>query len=394
MPRPFFKLSRAEFTSAVKGYAWRQPKTEIHVHHTWRPNHAQYQGERSIVAMWEYHTKVNGWADIAQHVSIAPDGAIWTGRDWNKTPASAVGHNHPGIFMFETIGDFDTGRDPLTGEQLKSVVFVTALIAGKFNIPNEKIKFHNQMSAKTCPGSSLKRLEFLTAVDSEKSTLTPGPEAPEADVRSVLEHLNERTDQGVEGVEAKDLGQAEISHDEALATFMRDFHRNIYLKQHGPETGVEALATASPRERAVEEAITLSKQDEAILLRELGHRAYKLEALPESALQPGLQPETEALEGLRDHFIALGTRIYKRLIREVYAVVCGQNDADTSDRAKLREAFGLGSDAVISALVGILVSGFGLVTAIAAVVAALITKRIIKPAYEETCLYWGEQLKP
>ena len=37
------------------------------------------------------HVAVRGFEDIAQHVTVAPDGKIWTGRDWNnRRPASAA----------------------------------------------------------------------------------------------------------------------------------------------------------------------------------------------------------------------------------------------------------------------------------------------------------------
>ena len=60
----FLKMTRAEFKAAIDDFHWQRDKTEIHVHHTWRPNHAQYQGERSIIAMWEFH-RSQGWSDIA-----------------------------------------------------------------------------------------------------------------------------------------------------------------------------------------------------------------------------------------------------------------------------------------------------------------------------------------
>jgi hypothetical protein len=63
------------------------------MHHTWRPNHSQFNGFSTIESMWEYHTETKGWSDIAQHISIAPDGSIWTGRSWDQAPASARGFN-------------------------------------------------------------------------------------------------------------------------------------------------------------------------------------------------------------------------------------------------------------------------------------------------------------
>ncbi|MEZ5773838.1 MAG: peptidoglycan recognition family protein [Hyphomicrobiaceae bacterium] len=88
------------------------------MHHTFYPAHADYRGEASIEAMRRFHVEDRGFEDIAQHVSIAPDGRIWTGRDWNKTPASVGGVLNRGVFMFEMIGNFDLGHDRLEGRQL------------------------------------------------------------------------------------------------------------------------------------------------------------------------------------------------------------------------------------------------------------------------------------
>jgi hypothetical protein len=79
----------------------------------WRPRQRDYKGLATIEAMWRHHTETNRWSDIAQHVTVAPDGTIWLCRNFNWAPASAAGFNGnstSGPFMIEMIGDFDIGR--------------------------------------------------------------------------------------------------------------------------------------------------------------------------------------------------------------------------------------------------------------------------------------------
>lgn len=167
MPPPFNHLTLQEFASALDRFPFTRRINAVHMHHTWRPNHSQYQGHDSIVAMWRYHTQVNGWSDIAQHITIAPDGTIWSGRNWNQQPASASGNNGnrtAGPFMFEMIGDFDFGRDRFEGRQREAAIQVIALVQRKFSLPAETLRFHNQMSTKTCPGDSIDYNEILREV--------------------------------------------------------------------------------------------------------------------------------------------------------------------------------------------------------------------------------------
>ncbi|MBD2716675.1 caspase family protein [Microvirga sp. STR05] len=154
----FKKLTLAEFTALVNRFPFTRRINAVHMHHTWRPNHAQYQGEASIEAMWRYHTQTNGWSDIAQHVTIGKDGSIWTGRNWNQAPASASGHNgnsQLGPFMFEMVGDFDKGKDPFGGAQREAALHVVAHILHRFGLPAKALHFHREMSTKTCPGSGI-----------------------------------------------------------------------------------------------------------------------------------------------------------------------------------------------------------------------------------------------
>ena len=131
----------------------------LHVHHTWKPEHKDFNGKNHLIlqqGMKNYHVNVKNWKDIAQHVTLMPDGKFVTGRDFGVTPVSIRGYN-TGAFAMEMLGDFDVGHDLFNGSQRKSAL----KLARYFIETNRKIIFHNEHSYKTCPGTSINKEEFL-----------------------------------------------------------------------------------------------------------------------------------------------------------------------------------------------------------------------------------------
>jgi hypothetical protein len=154
---PFRALTRRQFADQVRAFDWTRRIWRIDMHHTWFPTHASYDGIGCIERMDRFHRQDRGFDCIAQHVSIAPDGTIWTGRNWNKTPASVGYGMNEGVFMFEVIGNFDHGHDRLEGAQLASVVTVIETVQAQFRLPVQALLFHHEVpqTEKTCPGSSV-----------------------------------------------------------------------------------------------------------------------------------------------------------------------------------------------------------------------------------------------
>lgn len=154
--------------------------SSVHLHHTFMPDHALFDrlkvdmgsseaaGAECVRRMWRFHTQDNGWRDIAQHLSIDPDGGLWPGRNWNVAPASARGHNGTSIqgpFMIEMIGNFDVGADTWQDAQKDAAEFVIAALHSTFGLSGpDALRFHREMSQKTCPGSSLDKNSILSAV--------------------------------------------------------------------------------------------------------------------------------------------------------------------------------------------------------------------------------------
>lgn len=170
MPPPFHKVDLSDFAGMVA--TWRQNghrrADAVHMHHTWRPRRSDWRGEDTITSMWRDHVNVRHFSDIAQHITIAPDGSIWTGRPWDMPPASAVGHNgsrSSGPFMFEMVGNFDLGRETLDGAQYKTAIEVIAIVQEAFGLGLDSLRFHNQLgSPKTCPGSSVEYARVINDV--------------------------------------------------------------------------------------------------------------------------------------------------------------------------------------------------------------------------------------
>ena len=157
---------------------WLRRINAIHIHHTWRPNHAQWQGKATVEGIRRYHVDELGWSDIAEHLTIGPDGSLWTGRNLNQSPASIAGHNgtaSEGPFMIEMIGNFDVGQDIFQNPQAESVYQTVAEICAAFRLEVAAIRFHNEFTnAKTCPGTSLKLVDFRAAVQTRLTAIPVG----------------------------------------------------------------------------------------------------------------------------------------------------------------------------------------------------------------------------
>ncbi|MCC7142534.1 MAG: caspase family protein [Candidatus Eisenbacteria bacterium] len=168
MAEPFSRLDLAQFTLLLYSAGLSRRIDAVHVHHTWRPRRADFRGRSTIEAMHRYHTETLGWSDIAQHITIDPMGGIWTGRNWNRAPASQRGHNGTsaqGPFMIEMVGDFDRDRDPFDGEQRDAALLVVAHLLRRWNLKTEAIRFHRDLnSPKSCPGTGIDLGAFVAAV--------------------------------------------------------------------------------------------------------------------------------------------------------------------------------------------------------------------------------------
>lgn len=141
--------------------------TELHVHHTYIPSHKDFNGsnyQERQDAMRRFHVNTNGWDDIAQHVTLFPDGKFLTGRDFHKQPISIKGYNgsngkYP--FAVEMLGNFDVGHDKLEGKQLDSILH----LAKYFHDKGRYIRFHRENAPKTCPGTGIDKDVFMKQVE-------------------------------------------------------------------------------------------------------------------------------------------------------------------------------------------------------------------------------------
>lgn len=174
MPPPFHALTLNDFARDVAAFAWARPVFRVDMHHTFHPAHADWRGIASIEGMHVFHTRDRGFEDIAQHVSVAPDGMIWTGRDWNKTPASIGCNMNAGVFMLEVIGNFDKGFDRLEGAQRDAAVGVIDIVQRHFKLPVQALLFHREVpqTTKTCPGTSIEKFDIMAAVARRRTTVS------------------------------------------------------------------------------------------------------------------------------------------------------------------------------------------------------------------------------
>jgi hypothetical protein len=170
----YLLMNREEFFKWIMELKVSRTVTSIQNHHTYLPNYTMTTGKNQIQLvknMSNYHITKSKMADLAQHLSTFKDGLICTGRSFDIDPAGIFRFNS-GSICIEHVGNFNTGGDIMTEEHRKTIVFVTATLALKFNIKvdTNKIVYHHwfllanggrtngtvddERYVKTCPGTN------------------------------------------------------------------------------------------------------------------------------------------------------------------------------------------------------------------------------------------------
>lgn len=166
------------FGKWLKSPNFRRPTATV-LHHTYIPSASQYRGRDSIISIRDYHINRNGWSDIGANAYACPDGSVVTGRpldnaNWShalisrKKPEAEAKKLANGdklyfnrnAFGLETVANFDTESpygSGLAAKSFETALKVLTIVHQTFDIPADRLFFHRDVAAKTCPGTLLNR---------------------------------------------------------------------------------------------------------------------------------------------------------------------------------------------------------------------------------------------
>lgn len=204
MSTPIFKWVHAESSSEL--FKWFNENgsrriDSVHLHHTYMPNVALFEsladslgsdeaaGQELCKRMWRYHTIDKGWSAIAQHITVDPVGRIWLGRPFDRPPASARGHNGSyasGPLMIEMIGHFDLVAETMSDKQRNATLDVVEAVMREFELPpSTSLRFHSEMSVKSCPGAALDKSKWVADLN-KRLEAKGAPKSRKADAKSSI----------------------------------------------------------------------------------------------------------------------------------------------------------------------------------------------------------------
>lgn len=169
-PHTFQQVTFPELVWLLESFHFERRISSIHIHHSNRPSHSQFQGVETILQMIQHHIEGHGLSTVAQHLTIDPNGSIWLGRNWNLPPASINGHNGNhmgGPLMIMLIGNFDRGKDRFdsrekTGQtaQRKTTLEVVSLLQEYLKLRPDSVYFASELSKYASSGNGITYGQF------------------------------------------------------------------------------------------------------------------------------------------------------------------------------------------------------------------------------------------
>ena len=150
---------------------------KLQIHHTGSPDYSCFFKSNGTTEdeltrqnnMKSFHVNSRGMSNIAQQLTIFPNGRIVTGRSFNSNPAGISGWNSNAVCI-EIYGNLDKGKDIMTEEQKKAVIACYGELCKKFKLTPSTTTirchawftsggtylgdYYPSKSRKSCPGSA------------------------------------------------------------------------------------------------------------------------------------------------------------------------------------------------------------------------------------------------
>lgn len=165
----FVRMTVSEFASWLMTNRFDRQIKVVQNHHTYIPNysHFKHNNHFALCESMERSHLERGFAEIAQNMTIFPDGMLVLCRSFNTIPAGVKGANQQGLCM-EHLGNFDKNGDSMTAAQRDAIIAVNALLLQRFGLPcdSQHVVYHHWWDlntgertngsgvTKSCPGSA------------------------------------------------------------------------------------------------------------------------------------------------------------------------------------------------------------------------------------------------
>lgn len=239
----FILFALDEFQDWLEENHFHRAVKLVQNHHTYLPDYRSFSGSnhfRLLEGMEDYHIH-NGFNEIAQNLTTFPDGTVSVCRSLDKIPAGIKGANQGGICI-EHVGNFDKGKDKMTGEHRKTILGLNALLCKKFHLApsTDTIVYHHWYdlttgvrtngsgNVKTCPGTTFfggnsvrdAQKNFIPAI---KELLAPHPTPVSPQVLKT----------GEVTASALNVRSAPDTSADILRTLARGIQVRIYEEQEG-----------------------------------------------------------------------------------------------------------------------------------------------------------------
>lgn len=187
------RLSLKEFEEYVSKKDFGElPPTFMVLHHTWKPTKEQWKGQSSISGLKSYYEGL-GWS-AGPHLFIAEDG-IWLFTDMYDVGIHAGAGNgtlKTGYSIgIEVVGNYD--YEVWSGETYTNTIGAIKALQEKLKLPDDRIKFHRDYSAKSCPGWEIS-MDWVKEQLKNKETPMATKYYINSDLRNALKELDKDFD--------------------------------------------------------------------------------------------------------------------------------------------------------------------------------------------------------
>lgn len=155
---PDWVRRRAEWGAAPAGGGMRRHvPARVTVHHTGPPAYRGSPDAASYLRVIQlFHTgPERRWPDLAYHLLIGLDGAVWEGRDLAFAGDSATEYDPAGHLLVALLGDYEV-QQPNPG-QIDALRDTVSWLLQTYELDPAAIAGHRDYAATACPGVNLYR---------------------------------------------------------------------------------------------------------------------------------------------------------------------------------------------------------------------------------------------